>query len=154
GSSASLFVGGQFTHAGSIGAIHVARWDGTTWDNLGGNGMNSEVTALTIQNAKLLAGGSFTAAGRAQAGSVATWDGSAWTALGSAPPLCSVAALAVSGSNLYASGGSPSNPVCLWNGSTWSALSGLGSGVGDALAVYGGNLVAGGTFCPSAGDPR
>ena len=67
GSDGSLYTGGRYNTAGAVGTNNVARWVETTssWHGLGsGNGMDSEVYALTIgQDGALFAGGVFTAAG-------------------------------------------------------------------------------------------
>ena len=78
-----LVAGGNFTIAGGIPAISIARWDGTSWSALG-SGMNYLVLALTtLPNGDLVAGGVFTTAGGVSANFIARWDGTSWSALGS-----------------------------------------------------------------------
>ncbi len=52
-----LYVGGQFTSAGGIGASHVAYWDGG-WHDVAG-GTNDNVYALAYTNGEVHAGGAF-----------------------------------------------------------------------------------------------
>lgn len=88
-SGGDLFVGGSFTHAGSIGAANVARWSRTGgWSTLGddaANGTNGEVLAMKAGNNNLYVGGNFTTAGGATALNAARWDLSQrkWFTLGS-----------------------------------------------------------------------
>jgi hypothetical protein len=82
-----LYVGGEFTIAGSVLANNVARWDGTSWSALGSGmeGYYPEVYALAWDDAHgyLYAGGAFITAGGVVANNIARWDGTSWAALGS-----------------------------------------------------------------------
>ena len=88
-SGTNVFVGGWFTKAGGLAATNVARWDGTTWHNLGtGVGFFdtnvffiSSVNAVALMGNDLYAGGSFTNAGGGAATNIARWDGASWRAL-------------------------------------------------------------------------
>ena len=75
GSGPALYAGGEFTTAGGVSAIHVAKWDGTTWTALG-SGLGT-VYALTVFDdgggPALYAGG---------ANFVVRWDGSSWSSFG------------------------------------------------------------------------
>jgi hypothetical protein len=139
----------------------IAKWDGSTWSELG-IGMNDVVNALAVDlSGNLYAGGTFTSAGDISANRVARWNGTTWSRLGSLSSNGvngSVSSLAVDLSgNLYAGGaftsasGISANRVARWNGSTWSALvSGASNGVNgnvNALTVdLSNNIYAGGTF--------
>ncbi len=163
-----LYVGGEFTTAGGIPAACIAKWDGTVWSALGsGLGWNFNtpaVRAMAVMNGSLYVGGVFNTAGGITVNCIARWSGSAWFALGTglaAAGSAQVNALAVSGGNLYVGGSflkvvatAPTTiyarTVALWNGTTWSALGdGLDSGIVYALAVWGGDLYAGGNFSKS-----
>ncbi len=128
------------------------------------------VEALAVSGSAVFAAGSFGKAGTVAANSIATWNGSAWSALGKGLYSCSICSpvqagdvrtLALSGSTLYAGGifqdagtlaADNVNNVASWNmtTSTWSALgSGVAAGFQGgvfALAMDGGNLIAGGDF--------
>ena len=140
GTGPTVYAGGQFTTAGGVSAIYIAKWDGTAWSPLG-SGMSGWVSALAVDGAdNLYAGGSFSGAGGVSANCVAKWNGTAWSALGSGMvgpqgryAEC-VLALAVDGAgNLYAggsfweAGGVSANSIAKWDGTAWSPL---GSGMG------------------------
>ena len=57
-----LYVGGNFTTAGGLGANHVAHWDGVMWSGLG-TGTNAEVFDLAMEGRDLFVAGAFTNAG-------------------------------------------------------------------------------------------
>ena len=59
----SVFVGGEFTNTGAGNRpqlSRIARFDGTTWNELYGNGLNGSVKALKEENRQLYIGGGFT----------------------------------------------------------------------------------------------
>jgi hypothetical protein len=68
-----LIVGGNFIWIEGIDASYIARWDGDSWQPLGG-GMNGPVYALTVYNGELIAGGNFT-------NYIARWNGNSWMPL-------------------------------------------------------------------------
>jgi len=172
GSGPALYAGGDFTSAGDVTVSNIARWDGSAWSALDGDGVAGSVWALAVYDdgsgPALYVGGDFATAGGLTVNHIARWDGSEWSAL-SGPSATgldgwSVYALAVfddgSGSALYAgglfttAGGLTVNSIARWNGTEWSALSGpSGTGVGGlvmALEVFddasGPALYAGGGF--------
>ncbi|MEM9188254.1 MAG: hypothetical protein AAGF12_03720 [Myxococcota bacterium] len=90
----SIYFTGQFSRAGNVGALGVARWDGAQWrplrepnpDFIGGT--NGSVFAIaSFGGCGLYVGGSFTAAGDSALSNVALLDpGAGWTALGEGLP--------------------------------------------------------------------
>jgi hypothetical protein len=178
GGGNELYAGGQFTTAGSVEALRIAKWDGLTWSSVGG-GMDSDVLTLAVfddgreDGAALYAAGYFTTAGGVDTGNIARWDGSSWTRPGLGiyagsssyfamtvfdDGLSDSPALYVGGYFAHA-GGVPANGIARWDGSTWSALGmGLNSAV-HALTVFddatgiGPALYAGGTFTTAGGLP-
>jgi hypothetical protein len=157
-SGSDLYAGGDFTTAGGVGALRIAKWDGSSWSALS-SGINGGVTALAVSGSDLYVGGGFTTAGEIGLNYIAKWNGSGWDALSSGLN-GAVYALAVSGSDLYAggvfttAGGMPATNIAKWDGSNWTAL---GSGIeGDPAAVYtlavsGSDLYAGGVFTMAGG---
>lgn len=87
---AQLLSGGHFTAAGGAPRNHIARWDGESWQSVGG-GVNGSVYSMTVWDpdgsgpmpAQPLAGGIFFNAGGVGLGNMARWDGTAWQAFGS-----------------------------------------------------------------------
>ncbi len=163
-----LVAGGCFIASGGDGdAASVARWDGAAWQPLGGGigGSSPSVRALLVHNGELIAGGNFTTAGGVTASSIARWDGAAWHPLGSGMDgsYPSVRALAVHKGELVAggyfatAGGVTANAIARWDGASWHPLgTGMEGGHAttpsvDALAVYQGELIAGGTFTAAGG---
>src|SRR5437867_5252419 len=67
-----LYVGGRFEVIGGVRARHIARWDGSTWREVGG-GLAGPVWALAVEQDQLIAGSS-TWRGGGEAG-VMRWDG-------------------------------------------------------------------------------
>lgn len=173
GGGPSLFVGGNFTHAGSQVVNYLAKWRASGWSVTHAS-LNGAVRALaTLELAgssgpALYAGGEFTAAGSVGLSRIARREGNGWTPLGAGMD-GSVEALASfddgGGPALYAggyftsAGGVSASRIAKWDGQSWSALgAGLDGGV-LALAVYddGGGagpvLVVGGSFSLAGGQP-
>jgi hypothetical protein len=159
----NLYVGGEFTSIGGVGATNIARWNGSSWSALGSNGswsLSSSVRAIaTDSSGNVYVGGSFTQLNAVNANRVARWDGTSWSALGTGTNN-TVFSLAVNGTTLYAggtfsqAGGVTRNGIAAWDtvGSTWSTLTG-GPGTGAsifALHIFSGRLYAGGTSSSAA----
>lgn len=175
GSGPHLFAGGSFGFAGSSPAANIAKYDGTTWRELGEGvtdpvhhwGDLPGVDALAVfddgHGKTIVAGGDFTLAGGQPASNVAAWDGQDWHPLGEGvlgirPGI--VRALTAfddgNGSALYAggsftaTGGRQANHVAKWDGASWRRLGGGTDGTVNALAVFddgrGARLFAGGAF--------
>ena len=149
-----LYVGGQFSTAGGIPALNLARWNGTSWSTVG-TGPNGPILALTAAGTTLYAGGVFTLVGGVAANRVASWDGSTWASLGTGAAngvTGLVYALAAVGSQVYVGGrltqaGDMSvQNVAKWNGASWSSLGTGTNGEVRALAVLGSWVYAGGLF--------
>jgi PKD repeat protein len=152
----AIYAGGAFTtftHTNkNYNAKYVAKFNGTTWDSVGTNGVDGLVNALALVNNTLYAGGKFTKAASIKAKYLAKWDGTAWDSVGSNGVNAEVTALANLKDTLYVGGnfttvGSTSAAsVAKWDGVTWSAFgSGLKASV-KAFANYNGKVQAAGTF--------
>jgi hypothetical protein len=175
GSGPALYVGGDFTVAGSC---CLAKWNGSSWSALG-SGFSNPGSGVRIESLlvfddgsgnALYAGGIFSIADGVPANTIAKWNGSSWSALaggigGLSVP--EVAALAVfddgGGSALYVgghfttAGAVTAKNIAKWDGTSWSAL---GNGITGslfstsasvrALAVFddggGAQLYVGGAF--------
>lgn len=131
-----LYAAGVFTNGPdpTLGNPYVAKWDGTTWSEVGGAHTSSFDAGINCVvpdgNGNLYVAGGF----RNNSGNryVAKWNGSTWSEVGGAGSsiidnnIFSVA-FDVSG-NVYAGGmfinSSGNFYVAHWNGSTWSELGG------------------------------
>ena len=170
----NVYAGGNFLTAGGVTVNGIAKWNGSSWQALGGgvSGGSAWVFALALDiNGNLFVGGNFVTAGGTAVNNVAEWNGSSWQPLGNGTggAYPGIYALAVDGSsNLYAGGyfttigGVSASRVAKWNGSNWQAVGSpipLGSAYScaiNALAVSGNTLYAGGFFnspyCSSSQD--
>lgn len=139
----------------------VERWNGTTWQSIGGE-FDGIVSDFTLYQGRLYASGSFLSAGGAPAKRIAAWNGAAWEAVGGGfegdvNSTGNVLSLAADGTTLYAggdfrtAGGVSAVNVARWNGTAWAAM---GAGLVtpnvqswvQTLAMLDGALVAGGVL--------
>lgn len=174
GHGPALYIGGQFTVAGTAIASAIVRWDGQKWHDVGGGFTASTGTAVVYALAvfddgsgpALYAGGSFEHAGGQPAQNIARWNGSKWETLvqGTDGPVLALAGFAhPGGSSLYVggefatAGGVTSAYFARWNGASWSDVGGVTDGVvRSLLAADGGTgpvLYAGGLFTQVGGIP-
>jgi hypothetical protein len=169
--TSDVYVGGEFTDAGSVLCNNIARWDGSIWFTLGTNpndgvtgGVNPSVLSIDIDiNNNVYVGGSFTQAGSTGANNIARWDGSTWSSLGSGTNNLVKTIFTVVGGNVYVGGdftqAGPisANYIAEWdpNAFTWNQL---GTGLTTAVECniitedLNGNLYIGGNFS-AAGVP-
>jgi len=153
-----LYAGGHFFNVGALNVNHIAKWDGTSWTNMG-TGMDQDVYTLAMYNGELYAGGQFLSGDGNNCNYVAKWDGITWQPVGGGMN-GAVGYLHVYNSELYAggaftiAGGNPANYIAKWNGTTWDSL---GSGMTGTSVLtiqnYNGELYAGGNFTVAGGLP-
>ena len=167
-SGSEVYVGGDFTTAGSVSANNIAKWNSSTntWSALG-SGVDGTVLAIAASGSEVYVGGLFTEAGGVSASRIAKWNSSTntWSALGNgvsgpAGANIDVSAIAISGNQVYAggffntAGGVSANKIAKWNSSTnaWSALgSGVQAGFVLSVAVSGSEVYVGGVFTTAGG---
>ena len=164
-----LVLGGNFGPDTSV--FSVVQGGGSSWTALGNSGGETDsragdvgIYALAVFNGNLVAGGAFDSIDGVTAHSIAVWNGTSWTTLGAGFD-GTVRALAVYNNDLYAAGafanadGNPATNIAYFHAGSWHALAG---GVGgdhsyvsgpkvNALAVYGGRLIVGGSFANANG---
>ncbi|WP_167856723.1 T9SS type A sorting domain-containing protein [Hymenobacter aquaticus] len=153
-SGATVYAGGSFqspTASGSGLSNRVARWNGSTWSDLGDV---SHINAMAAGPGGLYISGGIPVSSGVVAGGVFRWNGASWSSVGCLQGAGS--AMVFIGPDLYVAGaGGPCLPACLvakWDGSVWSAL-GAGSGSVLAMAASGSDLYVGGSFTSIAGVP-
>ncbi|USN96635.1 MAG: hypothetical protein H6797_00315 [Candidatus Nomurabacteria bacterium] len=164
---------GGYLYAGmgnTTGAAAVFRYDGSTWNLIGGQGINGSWDANTYEyvysmasyDNHLIVGLGNTASGSTADGEVWEWDGSSWTKIGgngvnsswqASSHYGEVDSMASYNGYLYAGlgAGSRDGEVWRWDGSTWTQIGGDSLNGGwttyaenvYSLAVYDGKLIAG-----------
>mgnify|MGYP006286433973 CR=1 FL=1 len=168
--SSNLYVGGQFSRAGSVAASRIAVFDTSQGGNAGwstlGDGVNNSVLALTAIGGDLYVGGSFDQAGGTSADKIALFDTNksgniGWSALGdginSPAWFDSVQTLFAVGDDLYVGGsfyqavGADADFIAVYDttqtgNAGWSALGDGASQTVLALASIGDELYVGGIF--------
>ena len=174
GTGPALYATGCFPRAGTVSASNIAKWNGTTWQPVGG-GLNDCGLSLTTFDdgggTRLYAGGVFSVAGASAVHSIAKWTGSTWSPLaggvGTINGYHRVETMTTfddgSGTALFVGGFFPTangvtvNSIAKWNGSAWSAL-----GTGLSRSAYalmpfddgsGPSLFVGGEFVSAGGVP-
>jgi plastocyanin len=171
-----LYAAGTFINMDQIpNADHVAMYDGT-WHAMQAGAVDDITRSIASDGTNVYIGSDSTdIAGIAQADHVAKWNGSAWSALGSNtattdgyfPASTFINGLVASGGNLYATGSfqnadgqATADEVVGFNGFSWVPLGSDGAGngplpgPGNAVALFGGQVVVGGNFTTAGGDGR
>ena len=85
-SQRNLYVVGQFTTAGGVSVNNIAKWDGSSWSNVGG-GTNGYLLSIYIDPSdNIYVGGQFSRCDPTGVNlavrNIAKWDGSAWSDVG------------------------------------------------------------------------
>ena len=159
GTGAALYIGGTFCTINNQPVLHLARWDGSGWREVGGGlGPNMDdlgVYALAVfddgRGAALYVGGDIWYAGGSSGlpiGCLARWDGHGWDDVGGGvsdgfdPRVLALhtyddgtgPALLVGG-KFFRAGDGEAHGVARWDGVHWTALPGVDQGEIDALEV-------------------
>jgi hypothetical protein len=160
-----LYVGGNFSTAGSVTCSNIAKWDGHSWSAIG-TGTNGAIDAMTVYNNELYVGGTFSTAGGITARKIAKWNGTSWDSVGHGIFGVGVYALAIyngklcAGGNFVVAGNTSVKNVAKWDGSNWSAM---GNGLElsyyysypsqvNSFIVFDNKLIAGGLFDIAGAD--
>ena len=149
-----VIVGGFFSYNDDMDQ-HLALWNGTSWERLGGS-PNDMVTSLLEYHGDLVAAGFFDHVGGVEASHVARWDGNEWHAMGPGTdgPVFSLAIYndrLVAGGFFKHAGGLEAGSIAAWDGKGWIDLD---SGVdGEVLTMVSnqGTLWVGGEFSKAGG---
>ena len=162
-----LFVGGVFDRAGGQVANGIATWDGGSWSCLGSGVWDvgwddaGHVTALLEHDGQLFVGGSFDRAGGIPAQNLVKWyPPDHWLPAGDING--SVGCMVEYNGDLIVGGGFDhvtwddewiyTGCVAGLGASGWYPIAGAGSGGVIGLAVWNGQLVAGGDFWGMEGN--
>ncbi len=160
-----IYIGGMMTTVDGISCNRMAKYNGTSWSDVGGgvNGSFEDVKSMAIYHGQLYVGGDFVQAGSIPAYFIARWNGVQWDTVGSGLNYY-VWDMTVDSINdvLYVcggftlAGGVPANGVAMWNDTVWSAV---GTGTDTlwgthCLSMFNGQLFAGGgnVTITAAGD--
>jgi len=159
-----LVVGGRFTTAGGLPSRNIAAWNGTSWRAVD-DGTAGQIRAFAVQDGDLIAAGSATGPDGSEAW-IARLSGTEWEPIGRLRggmgdvTWSNVRDLLVHDGSIVASGhfrfadDQQVDGIASWTGSRWTAVgSGLGttdpSGGGNAMCLYGKDLIVGGSFATS-----
>ncbi|MFT7462262.1 MAG: hypothetical protein ACI9EF_000602, partial [Pseudohongiellaceae bacterium] len=151
GTGKALYACGKVSPGGVSAFWDLARWDGSSWSDVGTPNGGGIVYALHVHDdgtgPALYAAGSFFQMNGVPVTNLARWDGSSWSAVGAGPgPGPGGTALALEsyddggGNQLYvggtftAGGGAAGDYIVRWDGAAWSGLGG-GPVVGSGHAV-------------------
>lgn len=158
--SGNIYAGGAFANIGGNPLANIAYWDGSNWNDIGGETNTSTVYAIHVDRAgNIYVGFDGTNWDAVSADYIAKWDGSNWSSMGTDPNGIVRAITSDPDGNIYiggdmtTAGGGTVNYVAKFTGSDWEAL---GSGMG--AAVYGlhyaenGLLYAIGNFTTADGN--
>lgn len=147
----NLYLGGEFSAAGSTPASNIAKWVGNHWEALG-TGILGNVSSLTIDSQdNLYVGGYIESAGDVPVTNIAKWTGTDWQALGNgvSDPFVSLAAdgedRLIAGGSFFTAGGAISYNLTRWNGSTWEILNTQYRGSISTILADGDSLYLGGS---------
>jgi len=164
----SMTVYGDYLYAGTgntvAGNALVWRFDGTSWQIVGGQGVSSSWAATTYEDVMSMTsmGGNLYVGLGTTANDAEVWkyNGTTWTQIGGDSLNTSwgagyeeVYAMATLGTNLYAGLGNSANDAEVWkyNGTTWTKIGGDSINSGwttnyervSSLTVFGGQIYAG-----------
>ena len=157
-----LYVGGNFAQIGGQAIHHVARWDGSQWNAIGGGVGTPEmgiVHRIIVDANEVWVAGCFDmVGGTMMVCNIAMWNGVMWDMLGGGTDRAVRAIAKAPNGDLYAggeftmAGGAPARGIARWDGQQWHAL---GAGIDNhvsAIAIHGNNVYVGGAFRAAGGQ--
>ena len=120
-----LYITGPITNINEIpGTTNIARWNGTSWNSVGG-GVSGSIEAVAVYNGELYVGGDIDAAGTIGVDAIARYNGTLWRRVGEIAA-GGVLDLAVYNGRLFAVGGLLTTKsdtiyqVAVWDGLSWT----------------------------------
>lgn len=157
-----LIAGGSFDSAGGLYTLNIAQWNGSKWDTVSNTGNTPTINDECVyNNALIVAGETFP-----NVWGISQWNGITWDTMRASEfnsiNISEIDALITYQGKLFVSGVFGKNfnstsTIATWDGNNWDTLpSGVikknGSYIG-AMAVYNGNLYAGGIFDTAGNVP-
>jgi trimeric autotransporter adhesin len=171
GAGPALYVAGKNRCAGMLQCNGVARWDGTSWSQLG-DGFDGDAYVMSLavfddgsgKGPRLYAAGWFSGSGGIPLNNIAVWNGATWLPVGGGLSGGIVLDLQVfndgAGDALYACGAFATagivsaSRIAKWNGVEWSSVAGgIDAGAITDMIVWNQSLVIAGTFSTVGGVP-
>lgn len=151
-----LYVGGTFFSMGGVSAKKIARWDGTQWKDVAGGFIgNCTVQTMAVYNGELYVGGNIGLPNGPNNYyyNLVRWNGTTWDSVGGKFGGGWIKSLCIDSVNnvLYAGGGITfAGTIPVWSVAQWdgSNLSAPGIGItngANAMAMYQGKLIVGGS---------
>ena len=154
-SGGSVYAVGEFTQAGGLPCVRMAKWNGTQWSAVvqagSGNGVGNRVLAILDAGKVVYIGGDFTVAGGVVANRIACWNKATrkWSPLGSGmrgsymdmhdpstvEALAMVSGVLYAGGNFRFAGAADCDNIARWNGTSWSNMGSGTSGSGHVKAM-------------------
>ncbi len=153
-----LYVNASFPPTVCDFSCLISRWDGTNWYDLdGGLTAGSNLFAMEVYNDELYVGGSFSTAGYPSyitVNGIARWDGTQWYSVGNGVNGYVKSFVVDTVKNILYVGGSytmaddtiPVDNIAKWDGIQWSDVGVNVNCDVYSLAMYRGDLYAGGCF--------
>jgi len=162
-----VYIGGNFTNAGGLPALRIAKWDGFGWSALG-TGLNGTPNRMRVYGNSVYIGGVFNTADDVIGNNVIRYDGANFSALGAKVAngvvnVGFVECIATGDDGIYlggfftAAGKTKASRIARWDGTNWLALgsgtmgSGANGNVVRAIAPRGPDVFVGGQFTNAGG---
>ncbi len=155
-SDGNIFAVGWFAYAGGTYVNHIAKWNGSSWEALGGGLPGWDIDSVTVDgHGNVYSERVIDEGGGVYNYQVVKWDGSTWQVIGDHME-SGIQAIVVDDANsyVYVGGYSIVDPpgtyhyfIMRWDGSSWDLLAPRKPGyIYDMALVSNGNLYVGGDF--------
>jgi hypothetical protein len=162
-----VYIGGNFTNAGGVPALRIAKWNGSAWSALG-TGLNSTPNRMRVYGNSLYIGGVFNQGDSVIGNNVIRYDGANFWGLGSKPAngvvnVGFVECIATGNDGVYlggfftTAGKTKASRIARWDGTNWFALGsgtmgfGANGNVVRAIAPRGIEVFVAGQFTNAGG---
>lgn len=152
----NVFVAGKFVYAGGKYVNHVAMWNGSSWQEVGG-GVDGSVYAIALRGDLVYVAGAFSRAGRRLARNIAVFNRKTgeWGTLGEGigghqfsyvSALCFVGNQLFVGGRFLTAGSIVAVNIARWDGTRWGRVGTGANGYVFAMETDGTSLYVGGRF--------